>query len=164
VPEQPDPDHRRPDGADDATVAAVGKVGEAYEWLIRARGSLYGFHQQMGRADLLLGEAVEQLREAGHDALADRVATEWVGRNALPDRWTFEVVEGFDDTYWRVATDLEREVREALVGGRRHVHESEMKAARRDGSDAGSAPGPSDDVVDTPGRAGAGPASGSGRS
>jgi hypothetical protein len=77
VPEQPDPDHRRPDGTDDATVAAVGKISEAYEWLIRARGALYTFHQEMGRADLTLGEAVEQLRAAGHDGLADRVATEW---------------------------------------------------------------------------------------
>ena len=158
MPEQPDPDHRRPHGVADATVEAVGKVSEAYEWMIRARGSLYSFHQEMGRADLVLGEGVELLRAAGHDELADRLATEWVGRNALPDRWTFEVVEAFDDTYWRVATRFEQEVREALLGGRRHVHESEMKAARRDGTDPGTAPGPADDVEDVPGRAGPGPA------
>lgn len=154
MPEQPDPDHRRPDGTDDATVEAVGKVSEAYEWMIRARGSLYSFHQQLGRADALLGEGVEALRAAGHDALADRLAAAWVGRNALPDRWTFEIVEAFDDTYWRVAVDLEREVREQLLDGRRHVFESEMKASRRDGSDGGTRPGPGDDVTDTPGTAG----------
>jgi hypothetical protein len=158
VPEQPDPDHQRPEGADDATVAAVGKVSEAYEWLIRARGALYTFHQEVGRADLLFGEGVQELRDAGHGELADRLATELVGRNALPDRWTFEIVEAFDDTYWRVATAFEQEVRRELMDGRRHVHESEMKAARRDGSDAAAAPGPRDDVEDTPGRAGAGPA------
>jgi hypothetical protein len=158
VPEQPDPDHRRPEDADDATVEAAGKVSEAFEWMIRARGSLYTFHQQMGHADLTLGEGVDQLRAAGHHDLADRLAEEWVGRNALPDRWTFEIVEAFDDTYWRVASDLEREVRETLMGGRRHVHESEMKAARRDGSDDAAAPGPRDDVEDTPGEAGPGPA------
>jgi hypothetical protein len=152
VPEQPDPDHRRPDGVDDATVAAVGKVSEAFEWMIRARGSLYDFHQQLGRADLVLGEGVQQLRAAGHHDLADRIAAEWLGRNALPDRWTFEVVEAFDDTYWDRAVELEREVRDVLMGGRRHVYESEMKAARRDGSDDVAAPGPRDDIEDTPGR------------
>ncbi|MEX0835279.1 MAG: hypothetical protein WD010_04265 [Nitriliruptor sp.] len=157
MPEQPDPDHARPDGTDDATVEAVGKVSEAFEWMIRARGALYTFHQQMGRADLVLGEGVQQLRAAGHTELADRLSTEWVGRNALPDRWTFEIVEAFDDTYWRVAVELEREVRDALLGGRRHVHESQMKASRRDGSDEGSLPGPTDDVEDTPGQAGPAP-------
>lgn len=158
MPEQPDREHGRPPGADDATVAAVGRVGEAYEWMLRARGSLYDFHHQLGRADRILGDSVEQLRAAGHHELADRVATEWVGRNALPDRWTFEVVEAFDDTYWDVAVALEREIRETLLGGRRHVHEAEMKAARRDGSEAGSLPGPRDDVEDGTGDRGTGSA------
>lgn len=143
VPEQPDPSHARPDGADDATVEATGKVAEAYEWIVRARGHLYDFHQMMGHADATLGEGVELLRDAGHGELADRVSRDWVGRNALPDRWTFEIVEAFDDTYFEVATAVEREVRDALVGGRRHVHEAEMKAARRDGTDAVA--GPDDD-------------------
>jgi hypothetical protein len=157
VPEQPDPDHARPSGADDATVEAVGKVSEAYEWMIRARGSLYDFHQQMGHADATLGEGVAQLRAAGHADLADRLARQWVGRNALPDRWTFEIVEAFDDTYWRVATELEREVRTSLMDGKRHVHEAGMKASRRSGSDDDSLPGPRDDVADEPGAAGPGP-------
>jgi hypothetical protein len=130
MPEQPDADHARPDGVDDATVAAVGKVSEAYEWMIRARGRLYDFHQMMGSADLTLGEAVDELREAGHTELADELSRTWVGRNVLRDRWTFEVVEEFDRTYFDVATDGERKARE-LCGGRHHVFESEMKADRR---------------------------------
>lgn len=63
----------RPDGVDDATVEAVGAVSEALEWVERARGELYSFHQLMGRADLLLGEACDKLRDAGHDAVADRL-------------------------------------------------------------------------------------------
>lgn len=143
MPEQPDPAHARPDGVDDAAVEASGKVSEAYEWIVRARGHLYDFHQMMGTADATLGEGVDLLRAAGHDELADRLSREWVGRNVLPDRWTFEVVEAFDDTYLEVATALEREVRDQLVGGRRHVHEAEMKAARRDGTDGLA--GPHDD-------------------
>jgi hypothetical protein len=131
VAEQPDHDHARPDGLDDASVEAAGRVREAYEWLIRARGSLYDFHQQVGRADALLGEGLEALRDAGHEGLAEELSTTWVGRNALPDRWTFEVVEAFDDTYFEVATRGERLVRERLLDGRRHVHEAELKAQRR---------------------------------
>lgn len=131
MPRQPDAEHARPDGVDDATVAAVGRIGEAYEWVVRARGTLYSFHQQMGRADLILGEAIEMLREAGHDDLADDLSRTWLGRNAIEDRWTFEIVEDFDRTYHDVATAGERRVRERLLAGRHHVHESEMKAARR---------------------------------
>jgi hypothetical protein len=131
VPRQPDDAHRRPAGADDLAVAASGKVSEAFEWMVRARGSLYDFHQQLGRADLLLGEGLDLLRDAGHAALADELAATWLGRNAIEDRWTFEIVESFDDTYWQVAVDGERRVRDATVGGRRHVHEAEMKADRR---------------------------------
>ncbi|MFA9432876.1 hypothetical protein [Egicoccus sp. AB-alg2] len=131
MPRQPDPDHARPDGVDDTTVEATGKIGEAFEWIVRARGALYTFHQEMGRADLLLGQGIDKLREAGHDELADELTETWLGRNAIEDRWTFEIVEDFDRTYFDVATAGERRVREELVEGRHHVHEAEMKAARR---------------------------------
>ncbi len=91
--------HWRPAGVSDATVEAVGKLSEALEWVERARGALYELHQLLGRADLTFGEAVEALRAAGHDDEADLVAGEIVGRNVLPGRWTFAVVEEFEDTY-----------------------------------------------------------------
>lgn len=124
-------DHHRPPGVDDATVEAVGAVSEALEWVERARGHLYSFHQLMGRADLLLGEACDKLRDAGHDAVADRLATELVGRNVLYGRWTFQIVEDFDDNYWSVFRDHEKRVLDELQGGKRHVFESEMKEQRR---------------------------------
>lgn len=122
---------RRPAGVDDASVEAAGAVSEAMEWVERARGHLYSFHQLMGRADLLLGEACEKLRDAGHAGIAARLETEMVGRNVLEGRWTFQVVEEFDDTYWSVLRDHDRAVRDELMGGRRHVYEAEMKEARR---------------------------------
>jgi len=115
----------------DATVEAVGKVTEALEWVERARGHLYSFHQLMGHADLTLGEACAALRDAGHDDIADRIEAEVVGRNVLDGRWTFQVVEEFDDTYWDVVREHERRVRDELVGGRRHLHEARMKEDRR---------------------------------
>jgi hypothetical protein len=114
-----------------AAVAAAGKMSEALETLERARGHLYSFHQLIGEADFKLDEALEQLRELGADALAAEVERDLVGRNVLPGRWTFQMIEEFDDGYWSVFRDQERAVREALVGGRRHVHEAQLKEQRR---------------------------------
>ena len=123
--------HRVPDGIDEATVEAVGKLTEALETTERARGHLYSFHQLTGSADLALGEAVDALRDAGHTGLADRIATELVGRNVIADRWTFQIVEDYDDGYWSLFRDLEREARQTLTAGRPHLHEAQMKEDRR---------------------------------
>jgi hypothetical protein len=123
--------HRRPPGTSDATVAATGKLGEALEWVERARGHLYEFHQLSGHADLAFGEAADALDEAGHADWAAVVRRELVGLNVLDGRWTFQIVEEYDDGYWTCARDVERRVRGALVGGRRHVYEAEMKEERR---------------------------------
>jgi hypothetical protein len=123
--------HLRPDGVDDATVEAVGAVSEALECVERARGALYSFHQLMGHADLLLGEACDNLREAGHVEAADRLESEVVGRNVIHGRWTFQIVEDFDDNYWSVFRDHERQLRDELQQGVRHVFEAEMKERRR---------------------------------
>src|SRR6201990_3267339 len=95
------------DEVDDATVEAVGKLSEALECVERARGELYSFHQLMGHADLLLGAACDKLRDAGHERIADRLYTEMVGRNVLNGRWTFQIVEEFDDVYWSVFREHE---------------------------------------------------------
>lgn len=116
---------------DDGVIAAVGKVSEALEYVERARGHLYSFHQLMGHADLTLGEACHELREVGHGEVAERLETELVGRNVLQGRWTFQVVEEFDDGYWTEFRDHDRRVREELVAGKRHAFEAKMKDERR---------------------------------
>ncbi|GAC66935.1 hypothetical protein [Gordonia soli] len=113
------------------TVDAVGKVSEALEYVERARGHLYSFHQLIGHADLVLGEAVDALRDAGHGGIADRLQTEMVGRNVIDGRWTFQVVEEFDDTYHEPFRQAEADVRNQLTRGFRHVHEARMKEGRR---------------------------------
>ena len=129
--DRPDSAHECPPAVDDATVEALGKLSEALEVVENARGFLYGFHRMTGQADLALGEAVEKLRDAGHTELADRIQTELVGRNVLEGRWTFQIVEEFDDGYWSAFRGLEREARDQLVDGRRHLFEAEMKEDRR---------------------------------
>ncbi len=129
--ERPDAEHLRPDGASDEAVAAAGKMSEALESLERARGHLYSFHQLIGKADLELDEVLELLAACGEEELAERIRTDLLGRNVVPGHWTFQLVEQFDATYWEVFRDHERAVREALLAGRRHVYESEMKERRR---------------------------------
>jgi hypothetical protein len=131
IDDQPLPQHQHPEGVDDLTIDAVGLLTEALERVERARGHLYAFHQLTGEADFKVGDSVDALREAGHCEIAHRIATELVGRNVLQDRWTFQIVEDYDDTYWTPFRDLEREVRNRLTAGRRHLHEADLKEARR---------------------------------
>src|SRR6188472_1119123 len=94
--DKPTAEHRRPEGVDDATVEALGKL-----W-----------------------EAVDLLREAGHAEVADRLRTELVGRNVVQGRWTFQIVEEYDDGYYATFKRLEAAARDDLVGGRRHLFEA----------------------------------------
>jgi hypothetical protein len=144
-PISPIPGHERPAGLDDATVDALGKLSEALEVVEHARGLLYGFHRLTGMAHLALADAVDMLRAAGHREFADEIAIDLVGRNVLEGRWTFQVVEEYDDDYYQRFKDHERRAREQLAGGVRHIYEAEIKAARitpgRPGHEPAPAPG-----------------------
>ncbi len=133
----PDDAHRRPEGLDDTTVEALGKLSESLETVERMRGHLYSFHQLTGKADLGLDEAVQLFRKAGHTAVAERIERELIGRNVIPGRWTFQLVEEFDDGYWGEFREVERAARDELAGGRRHLYEAEMKERRRTPGRAG---------------------------
>ncbi|GAA1477634.1 hypothetical protein GCM10009623_20800 [Nocardioides aestuarii] len=142
----PDPDdlQRRPEGVDDDTVEALGKLSAALDHVEEARGLLYAFHRRMGSGEKTLEEATTMLRDAGHDRLADALDEQVLGANPLPGMWSFQMVEAFDDGFYATVTDLEQQAREELVGGRRHVFEAEMKALRRTPGERGheAAPGP----------------------
>lgn len=130
-PDGPDAAHRVPDGVDDATVEAVGRLTAALEVVEQARGLLYGFHRMTGRADNDLADALDALEAAGHHELAAGMRAELFGRNVLSHRWTFQVVEDYDDGYWSVFRRWEQEVRDRLLAGRRHVYEAQMKERNR---------------------------------
>ncbi|WP_028280380.1 hypothetical protein [Arthrobacter sp. H5] len=129
--EGPDVNHQRPTGASDATVEALGKLSEALEVVEHARGYLYGFHRLTGMADLALGEAADLLRSAGHTELADAVTEQIVGRNVIEGRWTFQIVEEYDDGYYTEFKTMEKRARDELLDGKRHLFEAEMKEDRR---------------------------------
>lgn len=115
----------------DGVAQAVGKVTEALETIERARGHLYSFHQLTGHADLQLDEAVSRLHEIGHPDLAQQISHELIGRNVLPGRWSFQVIEDYDDGYYRCFKETERLVRSRLSDGRRHLYEMALKERRR---------------------------------
>lgn len=129
--DEPRYEHRRPPGITDQEVAALGKLSEALETIERVRGHFYSLHQLTGQADFTLDDAHALLRESGHQDLADRVRDELIGRNVIPGRWTFQLVEEFDDGYYATFRAVEEAARQRLAGGRRHLHEAELKERRR---------------------------------
>lgn len=138
--------HRRPEGVTDADVKALGLLSEALETVEQARGNLYAFHQLSGRGDLQLQDAVKSLREAGHAALADHIETQLVGHNVIHGRWTFQIVEEYDDGYWSLFRELEREAREQIADGQRHLLEAEMKSDERTQGLPGHEASPAEDA------------------
>lgn len=131
VPGEDLPGRATPGGVTEETVEALGKLSEALETCERARGHLYAFHQLTGSADIALGEAVRSLRLAGHDGTAHRIESELVGRNVLPGRWTFQIMEEYDGGYWSLFRELELSARDELAGGVRHLYEARLKESER---------------------------------
>lgn len=117
----------RPDGMDDATVDALGRLSAALETAEDARGHLYAFHRLSGRADLDLQDAVEALRAAGHRELAETIDRVMTGRNVAGDHWTFELVEDYESNYLTPFRAAEQAAREEL-GAPLHLFEAEMKS------------------------------------
>lgn len=126
-----DDTYSRPDNANDKTVEAAGKISEALEWIERARGDLYELHQKIGRADILFAEGADRLEQAGYPELAKMIMTDISGRNVLPGRWTFQIVDEFDEGYYSAVKEAEKHVRDKLLDGKKHVYESELKEATR---------------------------------
>ena len=122
------PAHERPDGVDDATVEALGKLGAALETAEDARGHLYSFHRLCGRADLDLQDALGALRDAGHGTIADTVSEVLVGRAVVDELWSFQLVERYDAQYLDVFRVSEQATRNAVGVADPHLAEAEMKA------------------------------------
>jgi hypothetical protein len=112
-------------------VDAVGKATEALEYVERARGHLYAFHQLIGRADFLFEQSALGLAASGRHSDAASLWRNLVGRDVLEGRWTFQIVEGFDDDYYDAARTEVIRIEAVLVGGRRHAHEEQLRERRQ---------------------------------
>lgn len=140
----PDPGYQTPSGVTDDTIDALGKLSAALETAEQARGNLYAFHQLSGSADMKLQGAIAALRESGHGTVADRITREVLGRNVIAGRWTFQIVEDYDDNYWSVFRAAEKRARDELAAGRRHLFEARLKQDERTRGLAGHEATPSD--------------------
>jgi hypothetical protein len=118
------------DEPDDLTVEALGKLSEALETIERVRGHLYSMHQLTGTADFQLDEAVSLFMQSGHPKLAERIQRELIGRNVIPGHWTYQILEAFDDGYYADFRTVERDARDELAHGRRHLYEARLKRQR----------------------------------
>ena len=65
-----------------------------------------------------------------------------MGRNVIKGRWTFQIVEDYDDSYWSLFRELEKAARDELAVGRRHLYEARLKQAERTAGRPGHAPTP----------------------
>lgn len=115
---------------------------EAIEYVERARGHLYTLHHLLVRADILFAEVAASLQAQGRADEAELLQDHVIGRNVIDDRWSFELVEGFDDSYYSPVTEAVRDLEGRTVGGRRHARESVLKQHRTESADA--APDPRD--------------------
>lgn len=109
--------------------AALHRAGLGIEWLRRAHGSLVEFHHATGHAMDHLYEAEKTLRECGHAELADKLRDDLLSKGAVDDRWTYDLVESFDEGLLADATAIESGLRETLADGERHI--TERKQERR---------------------------------
>lgn len=119
------------DHVDDDLVEAIGLASEALEYIERARGALYEFHQLTGHADFGFEEAAERLEEAGHGDDAEVLRRDVIGRNVLDGRWTFQIIEEFEASYYRPVRDAVQRLADTYLEGHRHVYEARLKQARR---------------------------------
>ena len=97
--ETPAPEHRAPPGVSDETVEALGKLSEALEVVGAPRLPVWvpPAHRD-GRPRP--GRRRRPAAQAGHHEIADRIDRELVGRNVIEGRWTFQIVEDYDDGYY----------------------------------------------------------------
>ena len=118
-------------------LTAIHRVELGLEWLHRAHGALVAFHHKTGHAMDHLATAEELFRESGHDELADRLRDEMLPRGVVPredggpGRWTYELLEAFEEDLYADTRTFEVEAREAVTDGLRHAAERRQQAEWR---------------------------------
>jgi len=119
---------------------ALHEVELGVENLHRAHGHLVSFHHSTGRAMDHLADAEELLRDAGHDSLADRLRDDHLPRGVVPPcdgdgatagRWSYDLLEKFQETFLYDVVAFGDQVNERIADGRRHVTERRQEAEWR---------------------------------
>ncbi|PSP86233.1 hypothetical protein BRC83_00760 [Halobacteriales archaeon QS_1_68_17] len=103
---------------------ALHQVELGTEWLHRAHGHLVAFHHNTGHAMDHLAEAERLFRECGRTDIADAIRDQYLPRGVIDeDRWSYDVLECFQEGFLDELTAFEREARREVADGQRHVAE-----------------------------------------
>lgn len=121
----------------DAERKALHEVELGVENLHRAHGHLVSFHHSTGRAMDHLAVAEDLLRDAGHEALANRLRDEYLPRGVVPPcdgddatagRWSYDILEQFQETFLDDVVGFGDSVHDRIADGQRHVTERQQEA------------------------------------
>jgi hypothetical protein len=120
--------------------SALHQVELGIEWLHRAHGALVEFHHNTGHAMDHFAQAEELFRESGNETIADALRDEHLPSGVVDgDRWSYDLLEDFDEGFLCEMVDFEESARQSVSGGRRHVaertQEREWKRRVRDDGD-----------------------------
>lgn len=110
----------------------------------RAHGHLIAFHHNIGRGMDHIARAEDGLRAAGRDDLADELRDEYLPRGVIPrdgdpsigaGRWSYDVLEAFQRTFYRDIVTFVDDAHEELTDGHWHVHERAQERQWKDRSE-----------------------------
>jgi len=139
-------DRPRPEDLTETEREALHEIELCVERLHRAHGHLVGFHHDTGRAMDHLAVAEERLRDCGRNDLADAIRDEHLPRGVVrvgdpgektAGRWSYDVLEDFQESFLADLLAFEEAAREEVAGGLRHAAERTLerewnRRARRD--------------------------------
>ena len=117
---------------DDREREALHEVELGVEHLHRAYGHLLAFHHSVGHAMDRLAAIEDDLRAAGREEYAAELRDDHLPAGVVDERWSYELVEAFNDGFLAEMTDFERRLREETTGGKRHVAEREQRRRWRE--------------------------------
>jgi hypothetical protein len=116
---------------------ALHQVELGVENLHRAHGHLVSFHHSTGRAMDHLASAEHMLRDCGYDDLADDLRDEYLPRGVVAERdsddafggrWSYDILETFQDTFLADIVAFGETVTEEVAGGLRHAAERKQES------------------------------------
>ncbi|MFB6304139.1 MAG: hypothetical protein ABEH47_03160 [Haloferacaceae archaeon] len=111
---------------------ALHEVQLGVEHLHRAYGHLLAFHHAVGHAMDRFAAIEDDLRAVGYDEYASELRDDHLPAGVVGDRWSYELVEEFQDGFLAEMTGFEHRLREDVAGGRRHVTEREQQRRWRE--------------------------------
>lgn len=119
------------DGNLDSTdIQALHELQLGMEKFKMAHGNLVEFHHNIGSGMEHYRRAMEMLEDS-HPELAEEIAPE-LARGVVEGRWSWSIVEEFEEFFMENVREANNEVRDELADGEEHINEFMMEERRRD--------------------------------